>query len=203
MIAIIDYGVGNLYSLASSLTYLGLENQITCYSEDLQRADRLILPGVGAFGDAAQKLRDTGLVDVIKEQCGAGKPLLGICLGMQMLFERSYEYGVHAGLSLIPGYVADLTPDIAAGLKVPHIGWNSLDLLQPADPFFRYVKPGDSVYYVHSFYAKGCEESLLAVSDYSIPVPGVVKHGSVYGCQFHPEKSGNVGLGLLKAFAEL
>ncbi|MBQ2888643.1 MAG: imidazole glycerol phosphate synthase subunit HisH [Firmicutes bacterium] len=203
MIAVIDYGVGNLFSLSSSLAYLGLDNKVTSRAEDLQAADRLILPGVGAFGDAAAKLRESGLFEVVKQQAAAGKPLLGICLGMQLLFEKSTEYGEHEGLGLIPGTVEALRPDLAdQSLKVPHIGWNSLQIIKD-DPLFRYIQPGDYVYYVHSFYAKNCAANTLAVSDYSIPVTGVVRAGSVYGTQFHPEKSGEVGLNLLKAFAEL
>ena len=203
MIAVIDYGVGNLFSLSSSLAYLGLDNMVTSRAEDLQAADSLILPGVGAFGDAAAKLCESGLFDVVKQQAAAGKPLLGICLGMQLLFEKSTEYGEHEGLGLIPGTVEALRPDLAdQSLKVPHIGWNSLQIIKE-DPLFRYIKPGDYVYYVHSFYAKNCAANTLAVSDYSIPVTGVVQAGSIYGTQFHPEKSGEVGLNLLKAFAEL
>ncbi|MBQ3199939.1 MAG: imidazole glycerol phosphate synthase subunit HisH [Firmicutes bacterium] len=203
MIAVIDYGVGNLFSLSSSLAYLGLDNMVTSRAEDLQAADRLILPGVGAFGDAAAKLRESGLFEVVKQQAAAGKPLLGICLGMQLLFEKSTEYGEHEGLGLIPGTVEALRPDLAdQSLKVPHIGWNSLQIIKD-DPLFRYIQPGDYVYYVHSFYAKNCAANTLAVSDYSIPVTGVVRAASVYGTQFHPEKSGEVGLNLLKAFAEL
>ncbi len=203
MIAVIDYGVGNLFSLSSSLAYLGLDNIVTSRAEDLQAADRLILPGVGAFGDAAAKLHESGLFEVVKQQAAAGKPLLGICLGMQLLFEKSTEYGEHEGLGLIPGTVEALRPDLAnQSLKVPHIGWNSLQIIKD-DPLFRYIQPGDYVYYVHSFYAKNCAANTLAVSDYSIPVTGVVRAGSVYGTQFHPEKSGEVGLNLLRAFAEL
>lgn len=202
MIAIIDYGVGNLFSLSSSLSILGLENKITGNAEEICAADRIILPGVGAFGDAMQKLVDTGLVPVLKEEA-TKKPLLGICLGMQLLFEKSYEYGEHEGLGFIPGEVAPLRPDLTdASLKVPHMGWNALQILQD-DPLFKYVKNGEYVYYVHSFYGKNCAPNTLAVSDYSLPVTGVVKSGLVYGCQFHPEKSGDTGLRLLKAFSEL
>ena len=203
MVAIIDYGVGNLFSLSASLKSLGLETVITGNAEAIRRADRIILPGVGAFGDAMQKLVDTGLVPVIREEAEK-KPLLGICLGMQLLFEKSYEYGEHRGLGLIPGEVCPLQPDLAdPALKVPHIGWNALDLVKADDPLFKYVKDGEYVYYVHSFYAKNCAESTLATSEYSIPVTGAVRSGFVYGTQFHPEKSGDTGLRLLKAFAEL
>ncbi len=202
-VAIIDYGVGNLFSLASSLRYLGVEAKVTAAAADLQAADRLILPGVGAFGDAAAKLRESGLFEAVRQQAAAGKPLLGICLGMQLLFTKSLEYGEHAGLGLIDGTVEALQPDLPpAGLKVPHIGWNSLRILRD-DPLFRYFKDGEYVYYVHSYYAKNCAADTLAVSDYGLPVTGVVRRGSVWGTQFHPEKSGAAGLRLLKAFAEI
>ena len=202
MIAIIDYGVGNLFSLRSSLASLGLEAAVTADPAALQAADRLILPGVGAFGDAMARLEATGLVPVIRAQAEK-KPLLGICLGMQLLFEKSYEYGEHAGLGFVKGQVCPLQPDLAdPSLKVPQIGWNALQIVRD-DPLFRYVKNGEYVYYVHSYYGKNCAQSTLAVSDYSIPVTGVVRAGNVYGTQFHPEKSGDTGLRLLKAFAEL
>ena len=202
MIAIIDYGVGNLFSLRSSLTHLGLEAVVTADAQTIRKADRLILPGVGAFGDAMDKLSATGLVPVIREQA-AQKPLLGICLGMQLLFEKSYEYGEHTGLGFVKGEVCPLEPDLKdKTLKVPQIGWNALHIVRD-DPLFRYIREGEYVYYVHSFYGKNCTGSTLAVSDYSIPVTGVVRAGRVYGTQFHPEKSGETGLRILKAFAEL
>ena len=183
MICIIDYGVGNLFSLKSSLAHLGLEAKVSgADAADIRAADRLILPGVGAFGDAMAKLEATGLVPVIKEEA-AQKPLLGICLGMQLLFEKSYEYGDKS-------------------LKVPQIGWNAVHILRD-DPLFKYVRDGEYFYYVHSYYGKNCAANTLAVSDYSLPVTGVVKAGKVYGTQFHPEKSGDAGLRLLKAFSEL
>ena len=201
MIAVIDYGVGNLFSLRSSLKSLGLEAVVTADPAVIQAADRVILPGVGAFGDAMDKLTAAGLVPVIQAEA-ARKPLLGICLGMQLLFDKSYEYGEHQGLGLVPGIVCPLEPDLAdPSLKVPQIGWNALQILRD-DPLFRYLKNGEYVYYVHSYYAKDCAASTLAVSDYSIPVTGVVRSGKVYGTQFHPEKSGDTGLRLLKAFAE-
>ncbi|MBE5038500.1 imidazole glycerol phosphate synthase subunit HisH [Subdoligranulum sp. DSM 109015] len=205
MIAIVDYGVGNLFSLASSLKSLGIETEVTRDADRLRAASHIILPGVGAFGDAMQKLTDTGLVPVIKAEA-AQKPLLGICLGMQLLFEESYEYGRHAGLGLVPGKVCPLADDLAdPALKVPHIGWNAMDIVpgREDDPLFRYVKNGEYVYYVHSFYAKDCAASTLVTSEYSIPVTGAVRSGHVYGTQFHPEKSGDTGLRLLRAFAEL
>ena len=203
MIAIIDYGVGNLFSLSSSLRYLGLETTVTADAKELERADRIILPGVGAFADAIAKLRSTGLVDTIRAQAAAGKPLLGICLGMQLLFDKSYEYGEHEGLGLVPGQVVPLADRLPAGLKVPHIGWNWLQILRKEDPLFKYSGDEDYVYYVHSYYADDCAESTLAVSEYGIPVTGVVRCGSVLGTQFHPEKSGEAGLRLLRAFSEL
>ena len=205
MICIIDYGVGNLFSLKSSLAHLGLEAKVSADAADIRAADRLILPGVGAFGDAMAKLEATGLVPVLREETQK-KPLLGICLGMQLLFEKSYEYGEHAGLGLIPGAVCPLADDLAdPNLKVPHIGWNALDIVpgRENDPLFKYIKDGEYVYYVHSYYAKNCAASTLATSEYSIPVTGAVRQGLVYGTQFHPEKSGDTGLRLLKAFAEL
>ena len=203
MIAVIDYGVGNLFSLRSSLRHLGLEAAVTADPEVIRAADRVILPGVGAFGDAMEQLERRGLVPVVQAEA-ARKPLLGICLGMQLLFEESYEYGRHAGLGLVPGRVCPLAPDLAdPALKVPQIGWNALELLRPQDPLFRYLRQGEYVYYVHSYYGKDCAASTLAVSKYSIPVTGVVREGWVYGAQFHPEKSGDTGLRILQAFAEL
>ncbi|HIV43731.1 MAG TPA: imidazole glycerol phosphate synthase subunit HisH [Candidatus Faecalibacterium avium] len=203
MIAVIDYGVGNLFSLRSSLRHLGLEAAVTADPEVIRAADRVILPGVGAFGDAMEQLERRGLVPVVQAEA-ARKPLLGICLGMQLLFEESYEYGRHAGLGLVPGRVCPLAPDLAdPALKVPQIGWNALELLRPQDPLFRYLRQGEYVYYVHSYYGKDCAASTLAVSEYSIPVTGVVREGWVYGAQFHPEKSGDTGLRILQAFAEL
>lgn len=203
MIAIVDYGVGNLFSLRSSLHSLGVEAEVTCEAERLRAADRIILPGVGAFGDARVKLDETGLVPVLLEETER-KPLLGICLGMQLLFERSFEYGEHPGLDLIPGEVASLGEDLEdKTLKIPHMGWNSLEIVKD-DPLFRYFQDGEYVYYVHSFYARNCRESTLGVSRYgNAAVPGAVRRGNVWGTQFHPEKSGDAGLRLLRAFAEL
>jgi len=203
MIAIVDYGVGNLFSLSCSLKALGLEAEVTRDAERLRAADRIILPGVGAFGDAAEKLEATGLIPVLLEEAEK-KPLLGICLGMQLLFERSFEYGEHAGLGLVTGEVVDLRDSLEdKSLKVPHMGWNSLQIV-PDDPIFKYFEDGEYVYYVHSFYARNCAANTLGMSEYgNVSVTGVVRSGSVYGMQFHPEKSGNAGLRLLKAFAEL
>ena len=203
MIAIVDYGVGNLFSLSSSLKALGLETEITADAEKLRAADKIILPGVGAFGDAKAKLDATGLVPVLQEEAKK-KPFLGICLGMQLLFDRSTEYGEHTGLGFVPGQVVDLRSDLEdKTLKVPHMGWNSLQIAKD-DPIFKYFENGEYVYYVHSFYAKDCLPSTLGTSQYgNVAVTGVVRSGNVYGTQFHPEKSGDAGLRLLKAFAEL
>lgn len=201
MIAVVDYGVGNLFSLTSSLCFLGLDCLITSKKEDLLTADRIILPGVGAFGDAMAKLKESGLVDTIKEQAKV-KPLLGICLGMQLLFDKSYEYGEHEGLKLIPGLVMPLAPDIDPALKIPHMGWNRLEIVKD-DPIFKYFNDGESVYYVHSFYAKFCSDYILGTSEYDIDVTGLVRSDLVYGAQFHPEKSGDAGLRILKAFSEI
>ena len=202
MIAIVDYGVGNLFSLNSSLEMIGAESIVTREEAVLRSADKILLPGVGAFEDAAKKLRDSGLADLIKELAEEGKPLLGICLGMQLLFEKSYEYGEHHGLGLIPGSVRPIRDVIPADYKIPHIGWNALHFRQE-NPLFRYVKKGDCVYFVHSFYASGCDAYTVATAEYGAELTAAVARGNVYGCQFHPEKSGNVGLAILKAFAEM
>ena len=202
MIAILDYGVGNLFSLRSSLSCLGLESKPTADPGELRAADRIILPGVGAFGDAMDKLKDTGLVPLIREE-SQKKPLLGICLGMQLLFDESCEYGRHEGLGFVPGRIASLAEDLEdKRLKVPHIGWNALRIVRD-DPLFKYVRDGEYVYYVHSFYGRDCAESTLATSEYGLTVTGVVRRGLVWGAQFHPEKSGDTGLRLLRAFGEL
>lgn len=203
MTAIVDYGVGNLFSLRSSLRALGLEAEVTAEAETLRAAERVILPGVGAFGDARAKLDATGLIPVLLEEAER-KPLLGICLGMQLLFDRSFEYGEHCGLGLVPGEVAELREDLEdKTLKVPHMGWNSLEIVKD-DPLFKYFKNGEYVYYVHSFYARNCAGSTLGTSQYgNVAVTGVVRRGKVWGTQFHPEKSGDAGLRLLRAFAEL
>ena len=202
MIAIVDYGVGNLFSLNSSLRCIGAESVVTADEAILRSADKILLPGVGAFEDAARKLRESGLADLLKELAGQGKPLLGICLGMQMLFEKSYEYGEHEGLGLIPGSVKPIRDVIPADYKIPHIGWNGLHF-QKENPLFKYVKEGDCVYFVHSFYAADCDDSVVATSEYGSELTAAVARDNVYGCQFHPEKSGNVGLAILKAFNEL
>ena len=202
MIAIVDYGVGNLFSLSSSLKALGLETEVTRDAEKLRAADRIILPGVGAFGDARAKLDDTGLVPALLKEAER-KPFLGICLGMQLLFDRSFEYGEHAGLGLVPGQVVDLHDDLEdKTLKVPHMGWNSLQIVKD-DPLFKYFQDGEYVYYVHSFYARDCATTLGTSRYGNVAVTGAVRCGNVWGTQFHPEKSGDAGLRLLKAFAEL
>ena len=202
MIAIIDYGVGNLYSLSHSLTSLGIDNQVTRDEREIARADKLILPGVGAFGDARKKLRDSGMDEALLKRAADGATILGICLGMQLLFEKSFEYGEHPGLSLIPGQICPLAQDIPANLKVPHIGWNRLVFMRES-PLLKYIREGDSVYYVHSYYAKYAGNAVKAASEYGVMVPGLVQKDNVYGTQFHPEKSGPVGLKILRAFGEV
>lgn len=202
MLAIIDYGVGNLFSLRSSLQSLGVEAVVTGDPTVLRQADRLILPGVGAFADAARKLRESGLDVLLKELAAAGKPLMGICLGMQLLFEKSYEYGEHEGLGLIPGRVVPLKGIIPADLKIPHIGWNALHFAGEKHPLFRYLNEGDHVYFVHSYYAADCDDAVIATTEYGATVTAAVAKGNVCGCQFHPEKSGDKGLSILKAFCE-
>ena len=199
-IAIVDYGVGNLFSLAASLRHIGAECTVTGSVKEMEAADKVILPGVGAFGDAMAKLRASALADPVREMARAGKPLLGICLGMQLLFEKSYEYGEHEGLGLVPGTVENLRGDVPPDLKVPQIGWNALRFRKPEDPLVRDVGEGSCVYFVHSYYAKHCEESLVATAEYSVEVPAIVRAGNVWGTQFHPEKSGRVGLSILRAF---
>ena len=201
MIAIIDYGVGNLFSLRSSLNKIGADTVVTADPAVIARADKLILPGVGAFADAAKKLRDSGLDQVIKAEAAAGKPIMGICLGMQMLFEKSYEYGEHEGLGLLKGSVVPMEGSIPANLKIPHIGWNALKF-EKDSKLFKYIKEGDCVYFVHSFYASGCEDSLIATAEYGKDLTAAVARDNVMGCQFHPEKSGDVGLNILRAFCE-
>ena len=202
MLAIIDYGVGNLFSLQCSLKKIGVEAVVTKDADVIKNADSIILPGVGAFGDAAEKLRATGLVDVIKEQAQSGKPFLGICLGMQLLFDKGYEYGEHDGLGFIKGNVIPLEGKIPAELNIPHMGWNALSLDKNC-PLFKYIEDGDCVYFVHSYFATDCNESVVATAEYGIPVTAAVGKGNIFGCQFHPEKSGETGLKILKAFCEI
>lgn len=203
MIAIIDYGVGNLFSLKCSFDAIGAETVVTGDPALLRRANAVVLPGVGAFRDAAEKLRVSGLADEVRALAGAGKPILGICLGMQLLFKTSYEYGTHAGLGLLRGEVRPIGEWIPAGGKIPHMGWNALHLHAPTHPLLRYTQEGDYVYFVHSYAAVGCGDSLIADTDYGAPLTAAVAQGSVLGCQFHPEKSGPTGLAMLRAFCEI
>ena len=203
MIAIVDYGVGNLFSLVSSFAYLGADAKLTSDPDEIRRADRIILPGVGAFADAAKKLADSGLDRVVIEQAKSGKPLLGICLGMQMLFERSFEYGEHEGLGLVKGSVKPMRDILPEELKIPQIGWNALKFEGEQSKLFKYIKEGDFVYFVHSYYGADCDESLIATTEYGAQITAAVASGNVYGTQFHPEKSGEVGLSILRAFCEI
>ena len=203
MVAIIDYGVGNLFSLRCSLEKIGADVVVTGDADVIKKADHLILPGVGAFADAAAKLRESGLDKVVLEEAAAGKPLLGICLGMQMLFERSLEYGNHAGLGLLKGSVVPMEGVIPTSLPIPHIGWNGLHIRQSNSPLFRYIKEHDCVYFVHSYFATDCEDSLAATTEYGAELTAAVAEDNIFGCQFHPEKSGDVGLAILKAFLEV
>lgn len=203
MIAIVDYGVGNLFSLVSSFAAIGADAVVTSDADIIRGADKIILPGVGAFGDAAEKLRRSGLDKVLKEEAKKGKPLMGICLGMQLLLERSFEYGEHEGLGLIRGEIRPISDVIPPELKIPHIGWNALHFTENESPLFKYINEGDHVYFVHSFYGTGCDASVIATAEYGAPLTAAVARGNVMGCQFHPEKSGNVGLNILRAFCEL
>ena len=202
MIAIVDYGVGNLFSLSSSFRAIGFEAVISSDPAVISAADKIILPGVGAFEDAAKKLFDSGLFDLVIREAEKGKPILGICLGMQLLFERSFEYGEHKGLGLIKGDIRPISDVIPADLKIPHIGWNALHFTEPRAEIFKYLKEGDHVYFVHSFYGANCEESVIATAEYGAPLTAAVAKSNVFGCQFHPEKSGAVGLSILRAFCE-
>lgn len=200
MLAIVDYGVGNLFSLRSSFGCIGAQATVTSDAKEILRADKVVLPGVGAFGDAVRKLRESGLFDVVKSVAEEGKPLLGICLGMQLLFEKSYEFGTFDGLGLLKGNVTYLGDVV--DLKIPHIGWNALDIKKESQ-LLRYVKNGDHVYFVHSYHATECGDSVVATTEYGYPVTACVQKDNVFGCQFHPEKSGEVGLNILRAFCEV
>ena len=202
MVAIVDYGVGNLFSLRCSFGAIGEEAVVTSDPEVIRSADRVILPGVGAFSDAAAKLSESGLGEVVKECAAAGKPTMGICLGMQLLFERSYEYGVRDGLGMLEGDVVPISEIAPADYKIPHIGWNALDIVRES-PILKYVKSGDYVYFVHSYYAANCEGEVTSTAEYGAPLTATVQKGNVFGCQFHPEKSGDVGLSILRAFCEV
>ena len=203
MITIVDYGVGNLFSLKSSFGSLGEDVLVSGDPERIASASKIVLPGVGAFGDAADKLRALGMDRALRAAASRGTPLLGICLGMQLLFDRSFEYGEHAGLGLIPGNVRPIADVIPSGLKIPHIGWNALRFHGPACPLFRDVREGECVYFVHSFYAADCDRFVTATAEYGADLTAAVRRDNVFGCQFHPEKSGGVGLRILKAFCEM
>ncbi|MBR2311917.1 MAG: imidazole glycerol phosphate synthase subunit HisH [Clostridia bacterium] len=203
MVAIIDYGVGNLFSLKSSLAALGATATVTADRDVIRAADRVILPGVGAFGDAAEKLRQSGLAEVVCEVAKSGKPIMGICLGMQLLLEKSFEYGEHEGLGLIKGEIRPITDVIPSDLKVPHIGWNALQFHGKKHPLFKYLSEGDCVYFVHSYYGANCEDAVIATAEYGAPLTAAVAKDNVMGCQFHPEKSGKAGLAILRAFCEM
>ncbi len=202
MIAITDYGVGNLFSIKSSLDVIGAKSVVTSDADTLRSADKIILPGVGAFRDARKKLSESGLDKVIIEEAQKGKPILGICLGMQLLFDKSYEYGEYEGLGLIKGEIRPIADVIGEGLSIPHIGWNPL-IFKKKSPLFKYLKDGDCVYFVHSYYAADCTESVTATAEYGCELTASAEKDNVYGCQFHPEKSGKAGLSILKAFAEM
>ncbi|HAN21614.1 MAG: imidazole glycerol phosphate synthase, glutamine amidotransferase subunit [Clostridiales bacterium GWF2_36_10] len=206
MIAIINYGVGNLFSISRSFEYIGLESIITDNVTEIKNASHIVLPGVGAFGDAINKLTSTGLIPTLDDCVKKGTPFLGVCLGMQLLFEKSYEYGEHTGLGYIKGEICPIQPDLTAikcDYKVPHMGWNALKLVDNNNKLMKFTNYGEHMYFVHSFYAKDCDNSLVASAEYGIEVPAVVASQNVYGCQFHPEKSGECGLKILKAFGEM
>ena len=202
MIAIVDYGVGNLFSLKSSFAMIGAEAKVSGDANEIASADKIILPGVGAFEDAANKLRESGLADAVICAVKKGTPLLGICLGMQLLFEKSYEFGEHKGLGLLHGKVVSMRGLIPDDLKVPQIGWNALHICSE-HPLLKYTREGDHVYFVHSYYASDCDDSLLATTEYGADLTAAVAKDNVMGCQFHPEKSGEVGLNILRAYCEL
>ena len=203
MIAIVDYGVGNLFSLESSFKAIGQQVVVTGDERVIESADKIVLPGVGAFGDASKKLFDSGLADVVIAQAKNGKPLLGICLGMQLLLDKSFEYGEHKGLGLIKGEIRPIAEVIPENLKIPHIGWNALNFKGEKNQLFKYVNQGECVYFVHSYYGANCEESVIATAEYGAVLTASVANNNVFGCQFHPEKSGRVGLNILRAFCEI
>lgn len=202
MVAIIDYGVGNLFSLRSSFAAIGEQAEVTGDAARIAQADRVILPGVGAFADAYDKLCESGMDEAVRRAVKSGKPVMGICLGMQLLFGRSYEYGEHPGLGLLEGEVVGMEGRLPGGLAIPHIGWNALRIKRPGG-VLKYVEEGDCVYFVHSYYAENCAVSLTATAEYGLELTAAVQRENLYGCQFHPEKSGKVGLGILRAFCEL
>ncbi len=202
MTAIIDYGVGNLFSLTSSLRAVGADAVITDSHDEILNADRVILPGVGAFGDAVTRLRCDGLDKTVKRYAESGKPILGICLGMQLLFEKSHEFGLHEGLGLIEGEIIPMSGSIPCELNIPHIGWNGLSI-KKSSPILKYTEQGDCVYFVHSFYLSGDDTAVTSYTEYGVKIGASVQRDNVFGCQFHPEKSGEVGLNILRAFCEL
>lgn len=202
MIAIIDYGVGNLFSLKSSFSCIGEDIIVSGDKNIIRSADKIILPGVGAFGDAAEKLKRAGLDEVLKSEAKKGKPILGICLGMQLLFDKSLEYGEHRGLGLIHGNVVPMRGIIPDNLKIPHIGWNGLHFTDKKSDLLKYIDENDCVYFVHSFFASECNEAITSTTKYGCEITATVENRNIYGCQFHPEKSGSVGLKILKAFCE-
>lgn len=203
MTVIIDYGVGNLFSLVCSFNKIGVDVTVTSNPKVIRAAKRIILPGVGAFPDASKKLFESGLAEILCERAAAGVPIMGICLGMQLLFERSFEYGEHKGLGLLEGDILPFSKAVRKDLEIPQIGWNSLNIKDKKCPLFKYIKNGDYVYFVHSYYAPRDVLSSAATSDYDIEFTAAVAQSNIYGCQFHPEKSGDVGLNILRGFCEL
>ncbi|MEK5434477.1 MULTISPECIES: imidazole glycerol phosphate synthase subunit HisH [Paenibacillus] len=200
-VAIVDYGMGNLHSVSKAVERLGYECVVTGEAEQILAADSVILPGVGAFGDAMEQLRESGLDRVVKQVAAGTQPLLGICLGMQLLFSSSEEHGSHEGLDILSGSVVRFAP--RDGYKVPHMGWNKLSFRQPLSPLFADLDEGH-VYFVHSYHALVANESdLLAITDYGYPVTAIVGQDNVFGMQFHPEKSGELGIKLLGNFLKL
>ncbi len=202
MIAIVDYGVGNLFSLCSSFEKIGADVVVTSSADIIKNADKIILPGVGAFEDAIKKLKDTGIDKLLIELATKGKEIMGICLGMQLLFEKSYEYGEHQGLGLIKGEIIPMEGTIPSNLKIPHIGWNGL-CFKKESKLLKNIKENDCVYFVHSYYATNCEDSIVATAEYGKEITAIVENKNVMGCQFHPEKSGEIGLNILRAFCEV
>jgi glutamine amidotransferase len=203
MTVIIDYGVGNLFSLVCSFKKIGADVVVSSDPEVIKAAKRIILPGVGAFEDAAKKLFSSGLAEVLSERAAAGVPIMGICLGMQLLFEKSFEYGEHKGLGLLKGEILPFKDAISKDLEIPQIGWNSLKIKDKNCPLFKYINDGDYVYFVHSYYGADCDESVIATAEYGAELTAAVRCNNVCGVQFHPEKSERVGLAILKAFCEI
>lgn len=202
MIVMVDYGVGNLFSLQSSFAAIGKQVVVSGDPEIIAKATKVILPGVGAFADASQKLKESGLANLLCQMAQKGTPIMGICLGMQLLLEKSYEYGEYEGLGLIPGSVRPIAEKIEKGLKIPHIGWNALTFQGKKHPIFQYINDGDYVYFVHSYYGAQCDESVIATTEYGGILTAAIANGNVCGCQFHPEKSGTVGLNILRGFCD-